>query len=105
MLKPEEVDMKRFAVLIAISLATVMGLFIGAAEGRPTSTNVDCDDNRKNNIQEAVDRANGPFTIFIEGNCEQDVILTKDDITLSGFDGESCNKAKPTSEVRTTWNV
>ena len=94
--------MKQFATLIAISLAAGMGFLIGAAEARPTSTNVDCDDNRNNNIQEAVDAANGPFTIFIDGECEQDVILTKDDITLSGFDGEPCNKADPSASAGAT---
>ncbi len=41
-----------------------------------------CD--RGHSIQAAVDRANGPTTIFIVGVCVEDVTIAKDDITLSG---------------------
>ena len=48
----------------------------------PKQARVKCDQGQS--IQDAVDRANGPSTIFIDGVCVEDVTITKDDITLSG---------------------
>ncbi len=47
-------------------------------------------------IQKAVDKADGPTTIYINGTCVGDVTITKDDITLSGNkSGLACIKAAP----------
>lgn len=47
-------------------------------------------------VQGAVDKVKGPATIFIEGTCVEDVVITKDDITLSGNEaGAACNRASP----------
>jgi hypothetical protein len=46
-----------------------------------------------------------PTTIFITGTCTEDVLITKDDITLSGNDaGDSCNKADPSVSAGATIN-
>jgi len=47
-------------------------------------------------IQKVVDSADGPTTIFLDGICTGDVVITKDDITISGNKaGIACDKAFP----------
>lgn len=54
-------------------------------------------------IQKAVDRAKRPTKIFIDGMCVEDVVITRDDITLSGNkDGETCNKVDPSASAGAT---
>lgn len=47
-------------------------------------------------VQNAVDGADGPTTIVVKGTCIGDVVIEKDDITLSGNrPGSICDKASP----------
>ena len=56
---------------------------------------VNCDSPNAS-VQKAVDNSVGPTTIFISGECDEDVTIAKDDITLSGNkSGLACIKATP----------
>ena len=86
-------------LLIAASSALVAAAFSGSP------ANADEDDGGKNrvvvrcpsgSVQAAVDRASPGATIFIQGTCEEDVAITKDDITLSGNQkGAACDRDNP----------
>ena len=85
--------MIRTGTLMAISLAVGMSLLAGSAQAKKTKK-VDC--SKGDSIQEAVNKAKKPTTIFVSGTCFEDVAITKDDITLSGNQaGASCDKANP----------
>ena len=76
---------------------------VGALEGG-TEVTVDCS---SGTIQDAVDAATGPTTIFAIGTCNEDISITTDDITLSGNDAVSpvvCNKADPSASAAATIN-
>ena len=57
---------------------------------------VNCNQNPNASIQDAVDKADGPTTIKINGICVEDVTIAKDDITLSGNQmNAACDPANP----------
>ncbi len=61
---------------------------------RKRQRTVNCD--RGKSIQAAVDRVKRPTTLFIKGECHEDVLINKDDITLSGNkSGHACDKSSP----------
>ncbi len=82
------------------ALATALA---STAHAKP-ATVVNCDANRNNDIQAAVDAASPGDTIFINGNCtDQNVSITKDDITLSGNEADAaCNRADPSASADAT---
>ena len=92
--------MTRTMFAVALSLVISLGMAAGSAQAQKTkqkaggdTIKVVCD---TASIQDAHDQATGPRTIFIVGICEEDVSITKDDITLSGNpNGDPCNKASP----------
>ncbi len=87
--------MKRQALLAAIGMIAGLGLASEAVSAAPANT-VNCNGANADSVQDAVDAATGPATIFIQGNCTEDVTITKDDITLSGNKGgNDCNKNNP----------
>ena len=88
----------RYTIATAFALASVVGLLpFGAA-----AMVVNCNSPNAS-IQDAVDGANGPTTISIKGMCQQDVSLTKDDITLSGkLPNTECDKADPSASADAT---
>ena len=99
--------------LAAILLVTLgaTGLFAEGAradddddDDDPVATRrVDCD--AGGSIQAAVDRARGPATVFVTGNCTEDVRIAKDDITLSGNPaGAACDKSDPGASTAGTVN-
>ena len=74
---------------VAVLAVAVLGINTTTAK----AVNVNCNNA---SIQDAVDNADGPTTININGLCVEDVTITKDDITLSGRPGmSSCNKNNP----------
>lgn len=92
----------RFSKAIAtVSIAAVMALFATHAnaddddDGNKTRTRiVDCGEGQS--VQAAINRAKRPTTIFIEGSCAEDVLVDKDDITLSGNRaGAACDTGDP----------
>lgn len=89
--------------LTAISLIAGVVLFSSAADAKPTAS-VNCDANRNNNVQAAVDAASPGDTIFVNGTCTgQNVSITKDDIMLSGNEaGADCDKADPSMSAGAT---
>ena len=85
-------------VALAISLVGQTAM----AKKPPKLTVVDCNNG---SIQTAVDKVNpgDTATIFITGECDEDVNITKDDITLSGNKmGNACNKADPSASADAT---
>lgn len=93
--------MTRFQVFTVILFLIGLGLAPEATAQIPSMT-VNCNSPNAS-IQDAVDGASGPTTIFIQGNCVEDVILTKDDITLSGNRmGAACEKADPSASAGAT---
>ena len=92
--------MKNHALPAVVGLIMGFGFFAVGADAKPPTV-VNCDAARGlTSIQEAVDVASGPETIFIEGTCTEDVTITKDDITLSGNQAAiGCNKADPSASA------
>ncbi len=89
--------------LTVISLVAGIALFGNAADAK-AAAGVNCN-NPNASIQAAVDAANGPTIISIKGVCEEDVLLTKDDITLSGkHPNVECDKADPSLSAGATIN-
>ena len=86
--------MKKLSILFAFSLVIGLAFEAGTAEAdAPETLFVDCP---VDSIQEEVNEADGPTTIFVTGTCVENVSITKDDITLSGNQaGDLCNKASP----------
>ena len=79
-------------VFASVALA---GFFATSAQAK-SPIQVNCNSGKNNNIQAAVDAASPGDTIFISGTCEEDVSITKDDITLSGNQaGGACIRATP----------
>ncbi len=95
--------MRGHMLLGAIGVIALFGLVATGAEAKPPTV-VDCGAARGlNSIQDAVDAASGPETIFVEGLCTEDVIITTDDITLSGNQaGVACNKSDPSASATAT---
>ena len=90
--------MKAHTLLATIGLIAGLGLAPGAVAA-PPSPLVNCN-SPNSSIQDAVDGATGPTTIFIHGDCVEDVTLTKDDITLSGNrTSAACDKADPSASA------
>ncbi|MCH7794780.1 MAG: right-handed parallel beta-helix repeat-containing protein [Proteobacteria bacterium] len=88
----------RYTIATAIALASVVGLLPFGAAAKVVNCN-----SPNASIQDAVDGATGPTTIFIQGDCVEDVTLTKDDITLSGNrTGAACDKADPGASAGAT---
>ncbi len=87
--------------LTAISLVAGIALFSSAADAKPPIV-VNCSAGKS--IQSAVNSAKPGDTVFITGGtCNQDVSITKDDITLSGNEAEAaCNKADPSASAAAT---
>ncbi|MEE9130131.1 MAG: right-handed parallel beta-helix repeat-containing protein [Phycisphaerales bacterium] len=86
--------MTRKFLLLASGFALAAAL-ASTAHAKP-SLLVDCDAVKDNDIQAAVDGAAPGDTVFISGTCNQDVTITKDDITLSGNEAEAaCDKGDP----------
>ncbi len=77
--------MKRVTALAVTSL--VMGLFLipTPAVSAPKNMVVNCD-SPNGSLSDAVGNATGPTTIRFMGTCDEDVIVTKDDIVLDGQD-------------------
>lgn len=93
--------MKGQTLLATIGLIAGLGLAPGAVAAPPSAL-VNCNSPNAS-IQDAVDGATGPTTISIKGMCQQDVLLTKDDITLSGKEPNTeCNKADPSASAGAT---
>jgi parallel beta-helix repeat protein len=93
--------MKAQTLLATIGLVAGLGLAPGAASAAP-SVLVNCNSPNAS-IQDAVDGATGPTTISIKGVCQQDVVFTKDDMTLSGKEPNTeCNKADPSASAAAT---
>ena len=86
--------MRTFAYVFA---SVVLAGFVAApvlAKADLQTDAVDCSDG--DSIQEAVNSADDPTTIFVSGICNEDASITKDDITLSGNEaGVDCIKATP----------
>lgn len=80
----------KFALLAILTFAVSP---VGAARAKAAVVNC----NGPNaSVQTAVNKANGPTTIFVKGFCTEDVTITKDDITLSGGQGGlACDTASP----------
>ncbi len=85
--------MKTRIFLTAVSLIIALGFLTGTAEaqqppGPPPGgggggiVEVDCTDG--DSIQDAVDDANGPTTIMVEGECNETITIVKDDIEIAG---------------------
>ena len=72
-------------VMTAVAVLIVVVGHNGAAIAAPKNVVVNCG-NPNASIQDAVDNATGPTTIRFLGLCEEDVNITKDDITLDGQD-------------------
>ena len=87
--------MNKFLKTLLITGPLITGVFLWSSLDVAHAANVNC--NQPNaSVQKAVDNADGPTTININGTCFEDVSITKDDITLSGRPGMSpCNKADP----------
>jgi len=79
-------------VMTAVAALTMVIGYSGAAIAAPQTLVVNCDNPAESkpannsNIQDAVDNSKGPTTIVFIGLCEEDVTITKDDITLDGQD-------------------
>ncbi len=82
-------------------LLLASGFALAAALASTAHASVDCS---KKTIQSAVDSAKSGDTIFISGGtCVGDVIITTDDITLSGNEaGIACNKGDPSVSAAAT---
>ncbi len=96
------------ATVFALALAGAgLGFVVGTAEAQEReeadereTKSVTCPGE---SIQEEVDDADEPTTIFINGVCNENVLITKDDITLSGNEaGDACNKADPSASADAT---
>lgn len=75
--------MKRMAYLTAaIGAASIVLAGVAFAMPPPGPKFVDCDGG--DSIQEEVDEADGPTIIFVSGTCNENVTITKDDITIQG---------------------
>ncbi len=86
--------MKKFLKTLLITGPLITGVFLWSSLDVAHAVEVKC--NTEESVQEAVDNADGPTTIDIKGICFEDVIIAKDDITLSGRQGMSgCNKNNP----------
>ena len=72
-------------VMTAVAALTVVIGYSGVSIAAPKNVVVNCG-NPNASIQDAVDSATGPTRIRFMGLCEEDVTITKDDITLDGQD-------------------
>jgi parallel beta-helix repeat protein len=87
--------MHKFVKTLLITGPLFTGVLLLSSFDAAYAANVNCDTPNAS-IQKAVDNADGPTTIFINGSCVGDVTITKDDITLSGNkDGLACIAATP----------
>ncbi len=88
-------------LLLASGFVLATALASMAHAKPPPSGSVDCS---KKTIQSAVDSAKSGDTIFIfGGTCVGDVIITTDNITLSGNEaGIACNKGDPSVSAAAT---
>jgi parallel beta-helix repeat protein len=71
------------------------GVFLWGGLDAAQAATVNCDTPNAS-IQKAVDNADGPTTIYVNGICAGDVSIVKDDITLSGNrHGIACDRDSP----------
>ena len=87
--------MNKIVKTLLITGPLVTGVFLWSSLDVAHAANVNCNSPNAS-VQDAVDNADGPTTIKINGTCFEDVTITKDDITLSGRPGMSaCDKDDP----------
>lgn len=72
-----------------------IGAILFASADGAQAVMVNCDTPNAS-IQRAVDNADGPTTIYVNGTCTGDVLIIRDDITLSGNKaGADCDRSFP----------
>ncbi len=85
---------KNMRTLAYVFASVALAGFVATSAHAKPPIQVNC--NTGKTIQAAVNSAKSGDTIFISGICEEDVSITKDDITLSGNKSEdACDKADP----------
>ena len=76
----ESRKIKKILKTLLITGPLITGVFLWSSLNVADAANVNC--NQPNaSVQNAVDNADGPTTIKINGTCFEDVTITKDDIT------------------------
>lgn len=65
-------------LLVLVFLSLIAPSFASAQ----TQMRVNCD--RGQSVQDALDRVDGPSILVVSGTCNEDVVITKDDVTLQG---------------------
>ena len=102
--------MVRKTLMMAASLAVALGLLSGTAEAQKTKSKttstvveVDCGGPSGQTLQDAVDAAAPGTTIFVSGTCNEALVVTTDDLTISGNStGLACDKADPSASSEAT---
>ena len=77
-------------MVTAATLAAGLALMpMTATAEKPRVVTVDCD--AEQSIQSAVDEANPdmPLTLIVSGTCEEDISITRGDVTIDGSKGSA----------------